>query len=325
MGGIWIKRGELVSAISEKVGYKSGLALTLDELQEHLPEFKSWWNGDPRALMLIRSEEFEQAVGHLLYRIGAARAPWNPSPIWPLFEKYRHDPDMLRVLDRVVELMCEVGPYDLTPLIERSENELGTEGLLMALELIDSTMEYLQQNAFTPFRRVEWSSVLQLKDLFESENLTAQYGHFIDQRFIDYLYRNFDAIDRINWRKFEGLVCEFFERQGFLVEIGEGRNDDGIDARVWPANADPSQPPAILIQCKRQKRSIDKVIVKALWADVVAEGAQSGLIVTTSRLSPGAQAVCTARAYPVHSADRETLRKWIACMRTPGTGVFLGE
>lgn len=66
-------------------------------------------------------------------------------------------------------------------------------------------------------------------------------------------------------------------------------------------------------------------MVKALWADVVAEQAKSGLVVTSSALSPGARKVCTARGYPIKAADRETLRRWITAMRSPSAGVFLGE
>jgi hypothetical protein len=59
--------------------------------------------------------------------------------------------------------------------------------------------------------------------------------------------------------------------------------------------------------------------------DVIAEGAASGLIITTSALSPGTHAVRKARAYPVQAAERPTLKKWIQQMRTPRAGVFMGE
>ena len=83
--------------------------------------------------------------------------------------------------------------------------------------------------------------------------------------------------------------------------------------------------PLILVQCKRERAKISKTIVKALYADVAFENASSGVIVTTSRLSPGAEKTCKARGYPVTSADRETLAKWLERMRSPGTGVFQGE
>lgn len=66
---------------------------------------------------------------------------------------------------------------------------------------------------------------------------------------------------------------------------------------------------------RHQKRSIDKLLVKGVHADVAFERAGSGLIVTTSELSPGAEALRLARAYRVDAADRRTLRRWIDEMR----------
>jgi restriction system protein len=164
-----------------------------------------------------------------------------------------------------------------------------------------------------------------LRGLFESASLETQYGSFFDQRYIDYLARNFDTIDRIHWRKFEGLTAEYFTKLGWRVEIGPGHGDEGVDIRVWPPDAAEDIPPAILIQCKRQKDTIEKVVVKALYADVLHEKAESGLIVTTSRLARGAEKTCGARMYPVRQADRKQLRRWVERLRTSGTGVFLSE
>jgi restriction system protein len=155
--------------------------------------------------------------------------------------------------------------------------------------------------------------------------LDTYYGKFFDQRFIDYLNRNFDSIDQINWRKFEALVCEFFHREGFYVEIGAGRNDDNIDGRIWPKEEDKTFPPTILVQCKREKEKVGKIVVKVLWADILNEKAQSGLIVTTSALSRGAIKVSTARSYPIYQANRMILKRWVKTMRSPNTGVFMGE
>jgi hypothetical protein len=58
-------------------------------------------------------------------------------------------------------------------------------------------------------------------------------------------------------------------------------------------------PSAVLVQCKRERRKISKTVVKALWADIEAEGADSGLVVTTSALSPGARTLGTGRGYAI--------------------------
>jgi restriction system protein len=65
---------------------------------------------------------------------------------------------------------------------------------------------------------------------------------------------------------------------------------------------------------------------KLTLADVrIQDFRGSGLIVTTSSFSKGAREVCLARNYPIREANRETVAKWVKGLRTPNTGVFLGE
>ncbi len=156
--------------------------------------------------------------------------------------------------------------------------------------------------------------------------MESAHGEFFDQRFVDFLNANFDDVDQINWRQFEGLAAEFFGRLGFGVALGPGRNDNGVDIRLWPDEAGIARQPAVvLVQCKRERRKVSKTVVKALWADVIEEQATSGLIVTSSSFSPGAKVLRNARGYPIVEADRDALRRWLGSMRTPGLGVFLGE
>ncbi len=192
----------------------------------------------------------------------------------------------------------------------------------MAVELFEGINEGMFRNPWVGMRRVDWQDRAALEDLFHSESLETQYGTFIDQRFLDYLAANFPEIDDIHWRKFEALTAEFFTREGWDVEIGAGRDDGGIDVRVWPKIRRLEDPPAILVQFKRQRSKIEKVVVKALFADVLEGKATSGLIVTTSALSPGARHVVGARGYPVIEASRGHLRKWLEAMRTPAQARF---
>jgi restriction system protein len=216
----------------------------------------------------------------------------------------------------------EVKALDPTDFIRACFEKHGKLGLHIAVDMVrafDAKMFASPWSAM--IKREIFEDVVELAALSHEEGLDAQYGNFFDQRYIDFLHRNFDDIDRIHWRKFEGLTAEFFTREGFSVEVGPGRNDEGVDVRVWPSTADEGKPPSLIIQCKRQKGAVDKVVIKALYADVAYERAEAGLLVTTARLAPGARKVCEARAYPVSEVDRETLRTWIGKMHVPGAGV----
>lgn len=339
MSGIWISRMELITTTSEIVGYKSGLALTREELTRFVPDdISSYWDGQDEDTIRIRSEEFEHLIATVLYGVGNIPSPSIAPPGIALFHKYKNKKNVYKIFEDILKIFPEhmrqgmekamesgKKSIDPTPFIEEAHKRHGIQGAKIALELLQDVALATHRSPWSSIRRIEWIDTAQLEDLFKSESLSTYYGSFIDQRYIDYLSSNFKDIDNINWRKFEGLTCEYFERLGYYVEIGEGRDDGNIDARLWPKQEDSKSAPTVIVQCKRQKQKVGKVVVKALWADIINENAKTGLIVTTNSLSPGAVKVCTARGYPIDQAKREHLRTWIQMMRTPKKGIFLGQ
>lgn len=213
-----------------------------------------------------------------------------------------------------------VGAIDPSSFIRAVFDRYGPEALDMAKQMLATVNAQVVGSPWSLAREVSGEDEIELRALFKSEGLIAPEGPFVDQRYIDFLHRNFERIDQVHWRKFEGLTAEFFQRDGNEVQLGPGRGDGGIDLRVWPKGASREEAPTILVQCKRQKNALERVVMKALYADVQHEKATSGLIVTTSRLSPGAHEDRIARAYPIEAAERQTVREWIAKLRQPGAG-----
>ncbi|MDP3541641.1 MAG: restriction endonuclease [Elusimicrobiota bacterium] len=334
MGAAVLPRIQLITTLSEVAGYKSGLALTTKQIIEHLPDHAGYLAGPENQIIRIRSEDYEDIFVDLLHKLGVIESPRQTLLGKGFRDRYKADTKKFDLADKIIKIFLVEMPkatakagkdkIDLTPFVEECARQHGKDGLDLGLAFVDDVMGSLQSSPWSNFRRVDWTDTAQLKDLFESEGLTTLYGRFFDQRYIDYLGQNFDEIDKINWRKFEGLTAEFFEREGFRAEIGPGRDDGNIDVRVWPKDAADGRPPTIIIQCKREASKIGKVVVKALYADLLHERAESGLIVTTRSLAPGAAEVCTARGYPITQADRAAVKKWVENMRTPLTGVFLG-
>lgn len=337
MGRIRFSAGTLIPSVSEIVGYKSGLALTRQELLDSIPDEDTarLIDESDRSLVILRSEEFQQIIIDILYGIGNIASANYEWPTDELFSKYRRDSRRRKIARQVVDLFIEfmnspsekssTGPVDTVGFLMLVLKRYGVAGVRIASEFLNIIRHFMHLDPFTKMRSVDWKDTTQLSGLFESESLTTQYGQFFDQRYLDYLSKNFDSIDKINWRKFEGLTGEFFARHGFHVDMGPGRNDGNIDVRVWQQAAHETSPPAILVQCKREKKKVSKLVVKALYADIIDENAHSGLIVTSTALSPGAEKVCRARAYPIQQANRETLQQWIQVMRTPAKGIFLAE
>lgn len=335
MGAILFRTREFGGILSETTGYRSGLALSEAQLREFLDEgdFGDLWpEGD--GMMRVRSEEYEELHWCVLYRLGVASSRYEPFPVSAVWHRVKGDPPRAAVFKPVAEAFTELldkhlntgAVVDPRPYVDAMKAAHGPAGALVALDLAQASAAALNNSPWNPERRREWKDVRDLEELFSSERLESPHGTYFDQRFANFLGANFDAVDKIHWRQFEGLAAEYFKREGFAVKLGPGRGDGGVDIRLWPNDeAKQHAPAAVLVQCKRQRTKIASTGVKALWADVTGEGAGSGLIVTTSAFSPSADAVRTARDYAIRDTHRETLRSWVACLREPGTGVFLAE
>ena len=330
---------QFAAFFGERAGFKSGLALTREEIVEHLGTEDPV---SPAILSLadepipLRAHEIEDAFQRLLHRLGCIDSDFVGHGPTLLDIKYQADPERHQYFEQVLRLLGEThfdkGKFALGDGFDKDAfyalvaAQLPHAAGAIAFELVELIERSERASPWDWYsaRHVEWEDLVQLRGLFTSESLVTQHGAFLDQRFIDYLAANFLRIEDMNWRKFEGLAAEFFTRSGYFVDIGPGRNDGGVDVRAWKPGAQLIEPPVVLIQCKRQKEKVGKVVVKALWADVVEENATSGLIVTSSALTPGADTVRRARGYPIQVADRSTLRAWLDQMRTPGKGIVLG-
>ncbi|ELK46163.1 restriction endonuclease, partial [Halobacillus sp. BAB-2008] len=248
MGAIWVKRGDLVARTGDVVGYKSGLGLTKEEFDDIIPkEYHNYWHGENNGMLRIRSEEFEEIIAHSLYEVGNIQTPSIAPSSIRLFHKYKGNEELLYIFEELFREFIELlkssteapkvlkkNTIDPSPVIIKAKEKYGLSGLIVAQDIIEGHISDNHRNPWNKIRRIKWKDTKELKGLFKDESLETLYGKFLDQRYIDYLDKNFDSLGNIHWRKFEGLTCEFFERQGYKVEIGEGRNDDGgIDARVW--------------------------------------------------------------------------------------------
>ena len=337
MGGMWFDPGTLADSLSETVGYKAGLALSIKEMCDHLSgtDLPDLIYDSEEEVVRLRSEEYAHIFYKLLHCVGYTREEYDGDLTGScLFHKYRDTP-LWEIFEKVTNLYVGMWPklikhakekgtnkIDPTPFARECQRQFGTIGFRMAIERIDIVIRAQDLHPYLGTRYNEWKDIESLSSLFEGSTKQAIYGKFFDQRFIDYLSNNPGRISQIHWRKFEELTAEYFERNGYQVDLGPGSNDDGVDIRIWKENDNILESPHAIIQCKRQKSKIEKIIIKGLYADMQFEKANLGLIVTTSELSPGSRKTISVRGYPIREVNKNSLLNWLDKLRTPGTGII---
>ncbi|HDO8003185.1 restriction endonuclease [Legionella pneumophila serogroup 1] len=326
-------RYSLADILTERLAFKAGLLLSMTEILNHLNSSseREIIESSEKHLIVLRAEDFEQLYLTLLKNTGYLHEDYEPDPAGiAIYHKYK-DTSLEPVVQGVLKILTtsmrtcvenalkkEVKEWDPKPLFIESLKQFGKDGVTVLSEFLACQHAYQMLSFDTNLRYDDWSSTVSLSDLFLSQKNNSESNKFFDQRYIDYLYKNYSSIEKIHWRKFEELTAEYFQSQGFKVEIGPGSNDDGVDIRVWSPDDFSEQG---IIQCKRVKDKIEKSIVKSLYADVLYNNAMYGLIVTTSELSPGSRSVISQRGYPIQEINKVNLLKWLNDLKTPGRGI----
>nr|WP_037839468.1 restriction endonuclease [Streptomyces sp. NRRL S-337] len=85
---------------------------------------------------------------------------------------------------------------------------------------------------------------------------------------------------------FENLIAELFRAMGMQAVTTQRSGDGGVD--VDALDPDPIRGGKIVVQVKRYRNTVPPTAVRDLYGTVQAEGANKGVLVTTSRFGPGA-------------------------------------
>ena len=135
------------------------------------------------------------------------------------------------------------------------------------------------------FKSLKGVSAAQLIDVSPVQPILTfnkQDRRFIEGKDIQSNYgTNLAAMD---WEDFEHLVRELFElefsKNGGEVRVTQASRDGGVDAIVF--DPDPLRGGKIVIQAKRYTNTVGVSAVRDLYGTVINEGANSGILITTS-------------------------------------------
>jgi len=114
-----------------------------------------------------------------------------------------------------------------------------------------------------------------------------------------------NALDKMTWLEFEGLVAETFRRKGYrVVEKGGDAPDGGVDLVAYQGSD------KYLVQCKQWKtRQVGVAIVRELYGVMTAERAVGGFVVASGDFTPDAKAFAMGRS--IELVDSRKLRRMV--------------
>ncbi len=122
---------------------------------------------------------------------------------------------------------------------------------------------------------------------------------FVESRDVTHDLSSESNLATMDWEDFEHLVREIFEKEfvseGGEVKVTQASRDGGVDAIAF--DPDPIRGGKYVIQAKRYTRTVSVSAVRELHGTVINEGANRGILVTTSDY--GADSVSYAKDKPL--------------------------
>ena len=115
-------------------------------------------------------------------------------------------------------------------------------------------------------------------------------GRFVSAREIANTLDDSVNLAAMDWEDFEHFIRELFELEfatgGGEVKVTQASRDGGVDAIAF--DPDPIRGGKIVIQAKRYTNTVGVAAVRDLYGTVMNEGANRGILVTTSDYGPDA-------------------------------------
>jgi restriction system protein len=137
--------------------------------------------------------------------------------------------------------------------------------------------------------------------------LNKRDDRFIVSREVDASLAPEANLAAMSWEDFEQLVAQLFEwefvKEGVEVRVTRVSRDRGVDAILFDPH--PLRGGKFVLQAKRYTNPVDVAAVRDLYGTVVNEGANRGILITTSSYGPDSYAF--AKDKPISLVDGPNL------------------
>lgn len=137
----------------------------------------------------------------------------------------------------------------------------------------------------------------------------------INAELLDYLSRHPEFMHELSPRKFELLIAKLFSDHGFDVEVTPATRDGGYD--IFAKLRNPVTCFVALVECKKYSRDrrVGVEVVRGLYGVTEMNGANQGLVVTSSFFTRGAVEEKARIGSKMELRDYNALSTWLRFYR----------
>jgi restriction system protein len=207
----------------------------------------------------------------------------------------------------VLRSICEVFRWDTNKLIKAVVYNGSIEGVDKATgkkinpcilsiqasreEFKDLNLELVDpKSCFKRLRGTSSSKLFMLTPVAPVLRIDRGDRRFVEGRqVVDGISRG-DNLAAMDWEDFEHLIRELFEKEfaesGGEVKVTQASRDGGVDAIIF--DPDPIRGGKIVVQAKRYTNTVGVSAVRDLYGTLMNEGANKGILVSTSDYGPDA-------------------------------------
>jgi HJR/Mrr/RecB family endonuclease len=119
------------------------------------------------------------------------------------------------------------------------------------------------------------------------------------------------ALDKMHHRKFEELVAELMEKDGYSVELTPQSRDGGVD--IYAVRSDAYGRFLVIVDCKKYSKDnpIGPELVRTLFGTLNFKNASHGVIATTTRFTKDAREEASQCEFRISLKDHADVLSWI--------------
>jgi len=185
--------------------------------------------------------------------------------------------------NRVDSILFNGYLFDFSPTTGQLEKRIVMSILVSRDQWQEIDVEHVDPKAcFKHLKGVSAAKLIDVSPITPVLELNTEDHRFIESK--DVSTDEGTNLASMDWEDFEHLVRQLFELEfgnnGGEVKVTQASRDGGVDAVIF--DPDPIRGGKIIVQAKRYTNTVPVTAVRDLYGTIVSEGANSGILITTS-------------------------------------------